>query len=105
MKIIGAKWFKYVIVLLIFGIWIFFFDDYSWSEQRKLNAQLKELRKELQETEKQIKEYELKNNTIENDLKIKEAIGRENYFMKRDDEDVYIFVTEDEETGELVLFE
>ena len=104
MKVIKSKFFKYIIVLLLFGVWILFFDDYKWSKQKELKSQLKELQQELQETEKMIQEYELKNSMIENDREALEAVGRDSYYMKRDDEDLFIFLKEDE-NGKLVLFE
>jgi len=95
---------KYIIVILFFGIWIFFFDDYSWSNQIELNTKLDSLQKKLYETERKIKQKEVENKTMENNPELIEAIGRDNYYMKRDDEDVYIFLKEDE-NGKLIAFE
>ena len=104
MKIIRSNFFKYVIVLFVFGIWIFFFDDYKLSKQRELQLRLKALQEELKETENQINEYQLRNKMLKTDMEIMEAVGRSNYYMKRDNEDLYIFLTEDE-NGKLIAFE
>jgi cell division protein FtsB len=104
MKIIRSRFFKYVFVILLFGIWIFFFDDYKISKQRELKSQLNELQTELQKIEKLTKKYETKNNLIKSNHEVMETIGRDHYFMKRADEDVYILLKEDD-AGKLVAFE
>ena len=95
---------KYIIVALLFVAWLFFFDDYKLSKQFELNNKLDSLQINLQETNAKIAEWKSKNEKIENDIEIIEAIGRDNYYMKRDNEDVYIFLTEDED-GTLVSLE
>ena len=104
MKLIRSPFFKYATVLLVFGVWIFFFDDYSWSDQIELNTRLDSLQTQLHETQKKIKERDAESKTIENNLQLIEAIGRDNYYMKRDNEDVFIFL-EEKEDGRLVAFE
>jgi cell division protein FtsB len=104
MKIIRSTWFKYLLVLLIFGIWITFFDDYKLSKQFELNAKLDSLQTKLQETEAEVAKWKLKNAQINDSIETIEATGRNNYRIKRDNEDVYIFVKEDED-GKLVSFE
>jgi cell division protein FtsB len=59
----------------------------------------------LQETEKEINRCKVRNEDIQSNQEVIEATGRDEYYIKRDDEDVYIFVKEDEETGKLVPFE
>jgi len=95
---------KYIIVILVFGVWIFFFDDYSWSKQIEMSNTLDSLQTKLHETEQKIKLKKDESKTIESNMELIEAIGRDNYYMKRDDEDVYIFLEEDED-GKLVLLE
>jgi len=80
---------KYVLVLLVFVVWMIFFDENSYLTHRELN-------KEKSKLEKSIKYY---NHEISKDKKIikqlkdsnmLEKYGRETYFFKRDNEDVYI---------------
>jgi len=104
MNIIKSKYFKYIIVILLFGIWIFFFDDYKLSKQRELKSQLNELQQELKEIRKIKEDYETKNKLIKTNQELVETIGRDNYYMKRDDEDLFIFLKEDE-AGKLVRVE
>jgi cell division protein FtsB len=104
MKIIRSNLFKYLLVALLFVLWICFFDDYNLGKQREMKSQLKALQSELKETEEKIKEYEQKNNMLATNKEVMEAVGRDNYYMKRDDEDLFIFLKEDEK-GELVELE
>jgi cell division protein FtsB len=104
MRFIKSPFFKYIFILILFGIWISFFDDYKLSKQRELKSQLNELQKELQEIERIAEKYKTKNRMIKNNREVMEAIGRDHYYMKRADEDLYIFLKEDE-NGELASFE
>ena len=104
MKFIRSKYFKYIIVTLIFGIWLSFFDDYSWNKRRELNRQLSTLQQESQKTKKKISACEAENKRVASDLDAMEAAGRDSYYMKRTEEDVYIFLKENE-NGELVPLE
>ncbi|MFO7702345.1 FtsB family cell division protein [Psychroflexus maritimus] len=80
---------KYVFVGLLFGIWMLFFDANSWLNHRELNQDKKDLLKN--------KEYYLKE--IENDHRILENLNdsieiekfaRQQYYMKRPDEEIFI---------------
>lgn len=80
---------KYVIVLVFFIVWMLFLDNYSYLDHRLLNKEIDELENN--------KEYYL--NEIENDKKnIKtlknpqqvEKFAREKYYMKKENEDIYI---------------
>jgi cell division protein FtsB len=104
MKIIRSKFFKYVAVLLIFGVWVVFFDDYNLIKQRRMNDDLKSLRIELQKIQGAIDKGKIEAGMIENDMEFIEKIGRDKYGIKRDDEDVYIFLKEGKD-GKLVPFE
>ena len=104
MKLLKNRFFQYFAIVLFFGIWIVFFDEYNWNRKRELKNQLHELQQELQETQKMVREYEAKNRMIETDRELMEATGRDNYYMKRGDEDVFIFVKENED-GTLIPLE
>jgi len=88
------KWFriisnKYVLILLLFGIWMLFLDSNSWLVHRELNQEIKEL-----EDNKAFYQAEIKHDTtIINGLKDSSALekfAREEYFMKKKNEEIYI---------------
>jgi len=80
---------RYVLILLLFLIWIIFFDENSYLLQRELN-------KEINEIEKTNKYYKRETGAdkkaIENfkNSDSFEKFAREEYKMKRKDEDIYI---------------
>lgn len=79
----------YIIVSVIFLIWMLFIDTNSYLNHRKLNKEIDKLHKEKeflkQEIEKDLKALrEIK--TIEG----KEKLGRETYYLKKENEDIYL---------------
>ncbi|MDR2224269.1 MAG: septum formation initiator family protein [Flavobacteriaceae bacterium] len=72
-----------------FLVWISFFDSYSWLEHLNINKEIKKLEEnkayfenEIQKDKKAIKG--LKNGDAT------EKYAREKYYMKRENEDIYI---------------
>jgi len=91
---------RYVWVSLGFFIWLLFLDNYSYLEHRFLDKQIDELEK--------YKNYY--NTEIKNDcLQIKkfqkieevERFAREKYYMKKNNEDVYVIEYDAESKKEL----
>lgn len=83
---------KYSITILIFLVWIIFFDNTSWLVIRDLN---KEITKHEQQLDFYRKEFE-KNDSFYKKLmqnkSEKEKFARENYFMKKSNEEIFILV-------------
>ena len=88
------RWFiivsnKYVLLLLIFAFWMFFLDSNSWIIHHELDEEIDEL-----ETNKEYyqKEIAKDKSTIEklNDSFEMESFARQQYYMKRADEDIFI---------------
>jgi cell division protein DivIC len=84
----------YVLALIVFAIWMLFFDTHSYLLHRELNEEIEDLEKE--------KEYY--NNEMAKDKKaIKELsteqgvekMARETYYMKKADEEIFIIEYED----------
>lgn len=88
---------KYVIASLAFLVWLLFFDTNSIINQFRLN---KALDKVVKEKEFYIYEIEKDRQTaseLKSAVENLERFAREEYLMKRDDEDVYIIIEETEE--------
>ncbi len=88
------NWFFYT--GLLFVIWITFFDKNSLIEQFRLNNTLNDLRSrekfyndEIQKTSDEIRAYE-------NDTALLEKFAREKYYMKKDNEEVFVVVRKEE---------
>ena len=84
----------YLLVLIVFVVWMLFFDAHSWLFHHELNTDIDEL-------EYQKEHY--KNEMVKDDKAIKELstedglerTARETYYMKKPNEDIYIIEYED----------
>lgn len=81
---------KYVIATLVFAVIIIFLDDYGLMTTRKLNRQVRELRAEEQQLKKNIVQDSINAAALKGDMDAIEHYGRENYYMKRSDEDIFV---------------
>lgn len=93
------KWFKiisntYVLILLFFIVWMLFFDTNSFLIHRELDDDIKALEENKEfyrrETDKD-KEF-IKKMEDSNEM---EKFAREKYFLKKENEDIYIIEHED----------
>ena len=87
---------RYFITILMFAVWMLFFVNNNFITQMRLNQSHHELEMEreyyLSEIEKDRKAtYELMTDTI-----TLEKFGREQYLMKRDNEDIYLIVDKED---------
>ena len=84
----------YILIIVVFSIWMLFFDTHSWFLHNELNNDIKDL-----EAERDYYKSEIEKDKSEiSELKSKEGLekyGREEYKMKRNDEDIYIIEYED----------
>jgi len=80
---------KYVIVLVLFIVWMGFFDENSFLNQRELDEEIDKLENANEYYKKQI---DADQNIIDNlnDPDSLEKYAREEYKMKRDNEDIFI---------------
>lgn len=92
-------WFKiltnrYAFVLLIFVVWMLFFDTNSWLTHQKLNNEISEIENNINYYKTEIEKDKKTLKTLNDSVEI-EKFARETYFMKRENEDVFIIKYED----------
>ena len=84
----------FVLIIIIFCVWMLFFDTHSLFLHRELNKEIDKLEEEKdyykQEIEKDNKELK----SLSNDKGV-EKYGREHYKMKKENEEIYIIEYED----------
>jgi len=85
---------KYVITLIVFGAWMIFFSSNNLLSQHKLRKQLKEHKIERDYYLREIEANKRAIHLLDNDLEHLEKIAREKFLMKRDNEDIFIFIEE-----------
>lgn len=91
LKVLGNR---YVLVLLFFGVWMLFLDNYSYFEQRVLDKEIEELEENKQYYIQEIKKDSTAIKQLNNPDQT-EKYAREKYYMKRENEDIYIIEFED----------
>lgn len=87
---------RYFIVAFLFLVWMLFFDQNRLSNQIKLHDTYRDYEVEKAFYKKEIKECYAKIALLESDQDYIEKIGREKYFLKRDNEVIY-YVIKDED--------
>lgn len=85
---------KYLLTLIGLGVWVIFFDKNDLSTQLELREKVRQLEKERDYFANEI---EIINNQVKELTTNPEALerfAREEYLMKRDNEDIFVIVEE-----------
>ncbi len=85
---------KYLIVLVIAGVWMMFFDRYNWQAHKKVEGRIQELRADYAHYDKAIQSLDYERTLLYSDLEEMERFAREHHYMKKPGEDVYVSVAE-----------
>ncbi len=93
-KIFRNRWFrlasnKYLLVLIAFLVWMAFLDSNSWLIHRELNAEIRDLEKNQEYYINQINKDKAVIEQLDDSLEL-EKFARQEYFMKRENEEIYI---------------
>ncbi|HPQ08433.1 MAG TPA: septum formation initiator family protein [Bacteroidia bacterium] len=83
---------KYTITILFFVVWLLFFDKNDFFTQRDLSIQLKKLYDEKRYYLNEIEKNKIAADELKNNMQSLERFARERYWMKKDNEEVYIIV-------------
>ncbi len=81
---------KYVITIFIFLLWIGIVDSNSLWQRAKMQSEKSELEERIADCKKAIKHDNDCLDRLQNDSSEIRRIARERYFMKADNEDIYI---------------
>lgn len=82
---------RYVFVLVLFFAWMLFFDRHDLLTQWELQSQVNKLEQDLRNKEVAADHAEEERLQLEVD---REKVAREDYYMKKSGEDVFIVVEE-----------
>lgn len=85
---------KYLFVGLLFFVWITFFDKNSFVEKIHLRSKITTLTKEKAYYEKKIEEDNRKMDELLSNRDNLEKFAREQYLMKKSNEDIFIIIDE-----------
>ncbi|MCB0705070.1 MAG: septum formation initiator family protein [Saprospiraceae bacterium] len=77
----------FIVVLIIFGIWMFLFDGANVFTQWRLSQSVENLEEDKAYYQDRIKEVEAEQQSFDENV---EEYAREKYYMKKANEDVFI---------------
>jgi len=81
---------KFILVTALFVIWMLIFDENSVISQYRLQATLHELEDKKAYYDSEIKKTEKEHQELFTDDKTREKFAREHYYMKKNDEEVFV---------------
>lgn len=93
------KWFAiatniYVLVLTVFVVWMLFFDTNSWLIHRRIQKEIDQLEEQKQFLQHEIAKDKALLKKLE-DPKALEKYAREKYYMKKENEEIFLIEFED----------
>lgn len=84
----------FIVILIIFCIWMLFFDTHNLFLHRELNKEINKLEQEKEYYKKEIDKDKKELKSLSNDEGV-EKYGRERYKMKKENEEIYLIEYED----------
>lgn len=90
---------RYVLVFIFFMVWILFLDNYSYLEHRILDKEINEIENNINYYKTEIKKDSASIKQLKNNDRV-EKYAREKYYMKRENEDIYIIEFEADKKAE-----
>ena len=85
---------KYILTTLGFLVWMLFFDQTSFIDRFSLLKNIKTLEKEKEKLKKEIQNNIDMINELQSNTENLEKFAREEYLMKKPDEDIFILIYE-----------
>lgn len=85
---------KYLLTFLIFLVWLTFFDQNNLVDRVRQMTRHKELQEEKEFYRQKIREDSTKLHQLKTNEENLEEFAREEYYMKKDNEDIFIIVEE-----------
>lgn len=85
---------KYFITVVGFLVWMIFFDSTSFLVINELNGEISQYQKQLEYYKTEYDKNDSFYKKLMNNKDEKEKFARENYFMKKPDEEIFILVAD-----------
>lgn len=85
---------KYFLSVAAFIVWMLFFDRNDMISQYEFKSEVNKLQEEKDFYVKEISQVKKDLNELNTNLNTAEKFAREKYFMKKDNEDVFVIIKE-----------
>ncbi len=97
-SLFGSHWYSsiYLILSVVFIIWMLFFDTNSYLTHRELNKEISKLENEKEYYKSKLDSENAQYKNLKYNKDAREKYARENYFFKKNNEDIFIIVTKDD---------
>lgn len=86
---------RYMLTVLVFLVWIMLFDNNNLVNRYRYMKNLRQLENDREYYMERIEEDRRKLNELKTSDENLEKFAREEYFMKKDNEDIYIIIDKD----------
>ena len=87
---------KYKMTILVFLVWMTFFDENNFISQVENQLKLAELEADKKHYVSEIEQSAEDLKLLQNNKELLEKFARERYLMKKEDEEIFVFTTEEE---------
>jgi cell division protein DivIC len=81
---------KFLLTGVAFAVWISFFDQNDWIDQRQRQKELNAVKNDIAYLNAEISKMQQQRNDLVSNPTLLEKYARETYHLKRDTEDVYV---------------
>jgi cell division protein DivIC len=85
---------KYMLTAVVFTLWLLLFDQNNLTDRRKSTHEYNQLLQEREYYQKKIEEDRKRILELKTDNENLEKFAREQYLMKKDNEDIFVIVDE-----------
>ena len=85
---------KYVITILVFGIWMLFFDQNNLVDRMRMSAEIRQMEADREYYIDQIEKDSTRLHELTTDKDNLEKYAREQFLMKKKNEDVFVVIEE-----------
>lgn len=89
-KITSVLFNKYLLVFVTFAVFVTFFDDHNLIQRWETYRKISRLEEELKFYQEEIKATKQKKNELQSSNENLEKFAREHYYLKKEDEDIFI---------------
>ena len=86
---------KYVLTISVFAIWMLFFDQNNMVDRMKMSAEIRQLKADREYYLEQIEKDSTRLHELTTDKENLEKYAREQYLMKKKNEDVFVVIREE----------
>lgn len=81
---------KYLIVFVVFAVFVTFFDEHNLIHRWQSHQRIVQMEKEIKFYQDEIKATQQKKNELQSSNENLEKFAREHYFVKKENEDIFI---------------